>query len=1001
MSEAPTQSQGAPQLSPTGHPLPRRAEPGKSVTLLHHRLARDASSRGGPAPAQAKNPDESSSPRRNSSGDSYDTTHSDPMKWFDRSNENPTATYNSAMDVDPPFFQKESDSSNEDVKPYPFPRQVAPGNLTAHSSSADDYRSVIDDLTVEIQKLKEELKRYKQKGPEMLRKDKLFEIKIHGLPKRKKRELESTLRDFAAGLEQSPNASSQRKKTSKHGTRDQMYSASGSNSKHASSSSGSNPRPVDSAYASMSTGANSSGTSLGRHSMSSRAKVSEQKVESYLRDIPEGLYPRHVALTEREKKKLVVRRLEQLFTGKIRGQGTRPPIQSPGTSASAILGPVAGKEQSQQRQSMVHRPPPLAGAAGTTPGGPPGVPPTAAPNVTIAEAAREARFLPSEQNVTGTKKTQSREDGSASHSNGEQTESGDRGNTSGSGTTSSPTDPNVPEQRPTRPKDLDPDRVQIPSENMDYIRHLGLVPPELLAESRSSMQDVHPDADGWVYLNLLCNLAQLHIINVTPDFVRSAVADWSTKFQVAPDGRKIRWRGGSEGTKFSSDDSGHNSQRSPETEEEDPYSKEDLRKRQKKDHSAGDDFQSGTSSGKNASKFGPQISSEDSFHYKPMFVHHESSGGQTSMDDTLSSFGPIDEDNGEDSRWGLSGSGNTSSRRKRRHDGAIIYYSGAPFCTDLSGDPGDVSPATYMMSNGQEQRTPPAQDAPPPLIRTDSGAITLSRPLSERIIDFSGEDAKMEIDNVPGLSADSDDDDSSDAEWDFPWSSQEQVNQVHCLEPSGLGGVLPEDHFTVIVSTKRRKFGRRSSVPSMQWPRSDEITDSIVGRLAGMTTSSPAPPPSRSSSRTRNTFIEIDYLSGRIKRLAPNPLPPPLIYFHPFSTESSWNDDDVESADDESGNDENRATSTGQLMSRQANPYQSDDYPDGLDLSSGDEDGEDPDDEPDSRRMYDKRNSSDRLPRRGQRIVRPLSRVEKSDSESPAATAGGVESGYSSSGETS
>src|SRR5690349_15516782 len=66
------------------------------------------------------------------------------------------------------------------------------------------------------------------------------------------------------------------------------------------------------------------------------------------------------------------------------------------------------------------------------------------------------------------------------------------------------------------------------------------------------------DADGWVYLNLLCNLAQLHIINVTPAFIRAAVSEKSTKFQLSPDGQKIRWRGGTHGTRFSSD-SGNNS----------------------------------------------------------------------------------------------------------------------------------------------------------------------------------------------------------------------------------------------------------------------------------------------------------------------------------------------------------------------------------------------------------------------------------------------------------
>lgn len=291
-----------PQPSATGQPLPRRASPANSVTLRHHRLARDASLRANSGTTPANQTDPISSPRRNSSGESHHTGQSDPKKWFDQSNENPIATYNGAMDVDPPFFQKESDSSNEE-KAYAYDHLAPSKLMTAQSSSADDYRSVIDDLTIEIQRLKEELKKYKQLGPDMLRKEKLFEVKVHGLTNRKKRELEATLRDFTASLQGSPDTSSTQKKNklSRHVTRDHTYPASGSMSKHASSSSGSNFRPTDSAYASMSTGANSSGTSLGRPSASSRAKSSEQKVENYLRDIPEGLYPRHMIMTEDRK----------------------------------------------------------------------------------------------------------------------------------------------------------------------------------------------------------------------------------------------------------------------------------------------------------------------------------------------------------------------------------------------------------------------------------------------------------------------------------------------------------------------------------------------------------------------------------------------------------------------------------------------------------------------------------------------------------------------------
>ncbi|KHN97182.1 Frequency clock protein [Metarhizium album ARSEF 1941] len=987
-----------PPRNATGHPLPRRASPGNSVTLKHHQLARDAFLRASSGSSPAANPSNvTSSPRRNSSGESHETGQSDPKKWFDLSNQNPTATFdNNAMDVDPPFFQKESDESSGD-KSYRFQHPPPPRLATGESSSADDYRSVIDDLTVEIQKLKEELKRYKQKGPEMLRKDKLFEIKYHGLPKRRRRELETTLRDFAASIQGSPDASSsQRKKSLRHTTRDHMYSASGSASKHASSCSGSNVRPVDSAYASMSSGANSAGVSLGRPSVGSRV-ISDQKVENYLRDIPEGFYPRHMVLTDRDRKRLVVRRLEQLFTGKIGGRHARRARQRPTDGSGDVDGvPADVDSQGQPYAAKQQSAPTINTAAASNP-----------------EPSREAKILPTEQQQQAgpsCKKSRSRGNGSASNSNGDQTESGGNGNSSGSGTNPSPTQPPVPDQRPTRVKDLDPDRTQVPSENMEYIRHLGLVPPELITESSQNNLDVKPDAEGWVYLNLLCNMAQLHIINVTPSFVRSAVNEISTKFQLSPDGRKIRWRGGQDGTKFSSDSSNESSQRSPGTEDSDSG----QRKRQKTGNLTADDVQSGGSS-KGRSKFGPQVSaSSDSFHYKPLFVHSGSPNGETSLDETLSSFGPIDESNIDDSRWNLSGSG-TSNRRKRRHDGAIIYYSGAPFCTDLSGDPGDTSPATYMLSSGQDRQDSQEQSSRPMMYRSTSGSCLGYRPLGEK---NRGVDASLSMDvdnsdNTPDLTGDSDSE-SSSSDMEFPWSCAQQFIEVHPLEPCGLGGVMPDDHFMVVVTTKRPTTETSASDYQLTLARmSDEATDFIIGRLASMSTSSPAPLPTN----LQNAHpVEIEYMSGRIKRLAPVPLPPPVIFLPPFSTDmSSSGDDDFGSEDDDDA-----LESSEELMSRAVNPHQSDGYPDGVDLSSGDEDGEEPDEDDAATRIYDRMDTDE-----GPNFKRPtvsakrpsISSAEAAPgsvrcrsksasavfrtSGSSAATAGGLESGYSSSDEES
>ncbi|KAK0721503.1 frequency clock protein [Apiosordaria backusii] len=852
--------------SDLGHPLPRRSTPEKSVTLYHHRLAHEASKRIDNTkqqstltshPQSRTQQETTASPRRDSSGESNET---DPKTWFDRSNNNPVGRYDASMDVDPPFFQKETDSSNEgregggnvpDVS-YPFEGglQVPLRQTATHSSSADDYRSVIDDLTIENKRLKEELKRYKQYGPPMMQKEKLFEIKVHGLPKRKKRELEATLRDFAASL--------------------------GGDSKHASSSS-SHSRPVDSAYASMSTGPsshapNSIGRSLGRPSVGSRSKSSQQKVENYLRDTPDGLFPRQMVMTEKEKKKLVVRRLEQLFTGKISGRNIH------------------------RNQSMSSLEPPAPPPEATM--GPP----------KMSEASREAYIQPLDPSQ---KKPRSRDN--ASTSNGDQTESGGNGQGSGdgngsggrSGNNTSPPSVPLPEQRPTRPVDLDPDRLQIPSENLKYIQHLGLVPQEFLVPRKTDYVDVAPDADGWVYLNLLGNLAQLHMLNVTPGFIRAAVSEKSTKFQLSPDGRKIRWRGGTDGTKFSSD-SGDNSQKSPSTDDTDGSNESGQRKKLKK-----------SQGGHSESKFGPQASSRsDLFHYKPLFVHRTSSA-ETSVEGTGSQASDGEEEsNVGNSKYGYSGSG-SSQRKKRRHDGAIIYYSGAPFCTDLSGDPGDTSPTTYMTSTGRDLSS--LDSAPHSLLqRSLSGSSLVIRPLSDAR-PFVSETLGTDINKY--LSGDEETDD----DMEFPWSDSPGLVRPKMtetpLEPCGLGGVIPEDHFAVVVVT-RRPINCVLDAYLRDRSMSEDNAEAIARRLEHMRTSSPLPPP-RSRTSGNNSPIQIEYLEGRMRRLKPAPLPPPAMYLPPFSSDSDSETGSIEmtSADND---DIEQATTSQSLISRRANPHLSD-----------------------------------------------------------------------------
>lgn len=258
------------------------------------------------------------------------------------------------------------------------------------------------------------------------------------------------------------------------------------------------------------------------------------------------------------------------------------------------------------------------------------------------------------------------------------------GNAGGSGNSKSPSDVALPEQRPTRPRDLDPDRIQVPAENMEYIRHLGLAPPVIEPVTDQSVMDVSPDADGWVYLNLLANLAQLHIFNVAPDFIRKAIVEKSTKFQLSPDGQKIRWRGGTEGTKFSSDgSSGDNSQQELSTDDGDGSDENGKRKRKK---TSGDGSGSARSSSKGTHS-GRNSRTQSHFHYKPLFyrqnlppvsldrMESESSGEMEGSNCAVTTTNNQGKDNSSSE---ASPSGTSSHRKRRRVEGVLVYYTGAP-----------------------------------------------------------------------------------------------------------------------------------------------------------------------------------------------------------------------------------------------------------------------------------------------------------------------------------
>ena len=333
--------------------------------------------------------------------------------------------------------------------------------------------------------MRQKLERYERLHCSHLQHGKLFEVKIHGLPDHKKRELEQALRRIVAGLDEPAAAEAASKIRACSSKQDcQVYQQL-------------NPKstPADSAYAS---------TSASEHTLNTRSRQnggrlvaatgnSGQDVSSYVQEFSPS-YP--VRFSESFKRKAVVEQLEQLFTGK---------------SAKTDQANCSHQQQ-RMREPMVMGEKHAAEANGFP---------------LAFEGAREAKFL-----STGM-------DHRPEHAVDQPT---DVPNECSSRPSTGPrsSHPESPYQRPTRPIDLDIHQAQDGAYNMNYIRHLGLGSPAPQAELTEA-------ENGWVFLNLLFSMAQLHTLNVTLDFVRKAVTDLSLKLELSSDGQQVRWRGGVDG----------------------------------------------------------------------------------------------------------------------------------------------------------------------------------------------------------------------------------------------------------------------------------------------------------------------------------------------------------------------------------------------------------------------------------------------------------------------
>lgn len=744
-------------------------------------------------------------------------------------------------DDSPYYLGQRNASVSSDYVPNPYPSIF--NQPKSADSENEDLRSVIDDLTIKNKRLKRRIRDLQRSSLTPSTNDsRLFEIRIHDLPGDRKRELEAILRNFASKLSRGPGHDYKNDygfKTFNNASDTTMTELSSLNVGTKKSSAQyfdpattiaptavktAGATPSDSAYASMSQpGRSNSGTTSNNNSLhggpggpASNASK-DKKIHSYLRDIPQSLLPQHnPIMSERTKMKAVVRRLEQLFTGNKAAPGEHSlPLQQQAISDSA-----AQDDQAHALQSNRALP---------------------------AEGSREARILPNGLGKVTDRDMHSlpRDRNSAEHPDGKR--SGDA---------------RTVDQRPTRPLDLDMHRAQDAADNFEYIRHLGVSYP-------NSGSFIESEPSRWVYLNLLVNMAQLHMLNVTPEFIRKSVDSMSNKLEVSDDGRKLRWRGGVRGTTFSSE-SGSNaecqSESSPERNEN--QNQGDQTQLLQNSGNLSDSkipsnslLQSKTSdldsmtgvTGEWQGKFKLRNAntSANPLEYKPLFIKQNSTDSDDSSEypNEFSYSGGAADTTTVPADSGFISTSLPKSKYAndvRSQHGPIVFYSNASWFIDLSEEHSSISRPKHSPSTSQ------------PILGASNKSLYN--------VGNTYDDTYDQYYSLPGSDATPFNYDHVQANMDLEplGRSAGREDPPFDFEASGIGGVTPSDNFVINVRS------------SHQRPRK-----LMAKQSASLSTLR------KRSMRSTHT----DVLSSHHIKLPASALPPPSFIF-PFSSNSTSNSGD-------------------------------------------------------------------------------------------------------------
>ncbi|KAL8710452.1 MAG: hypothetical protein Q9220_004884 [cf. Caloplaca sp. 1 TL-2023] len=728
---------------------------------------------------------------------------------------------------DPPFYLQKPSSDEGSIQAVQAEQLSSrPGNTSqlvplSHSllsqlelseNDPNTFREIIDDLTVQNQRLKRRIRRYKKVTTAKSENMGIFEVRAHNLPSTKKQELQLILQNFASTLWSSvadpaspPMVSRRRSGPREANMNDEPL--------------GAGPvvrKSEDSTYASKSVAGGNlhvmSGDTELSNSKLHRQQQSRQdpdlRISSESPRLPPPPLEDTCDVSDKSKQLVVVQKLEELFL-------TRTAEGKPSES------------EELPRDSLSSSKP----IGSTTSNG--------------AEYSESQPYKPTIKIIS-------------SHGGQHQAPDSQMPNGDESKYTLCP-----PKEYSSQQSEAMTSQNTLAPCSMRCLREMSLAS----AMADTSNESMHE----WMYLNVLVNMAQLHTLNVTADFVRQAIRDVSTRIILSEDGRKVRWCGGYN-DKNASSSGAHSLALS--TGSAAPKCASPIGYSYRPQQSTNGSPPESTSSRNIEPLFLPQqiirpaIRSRDTklynSSYKPYFLRNKRRGMKSNLRTDVSTAKSKLSSDDEES-FVLS---HAFKNGPNLQDQPMIFFDYDPFFVDLSADPPDVDRLDLASYNvlaceplGIQTKAFDQLDSyEPKSMLLEQASHDFNTPTNRsRRNSTEGPLLRFYVGNN-----------------DIPPSCDpsDKEGEVIPFEASGLGGIQLDDHFTLNVAI-RYKPSIKSISTELRAHQSRKVYHANLSRSL--------PSASAIGSNTYSHHV----IACTTTYLPPSPFPPPSYVYPPLSSSSS------------------------------------------------------------------------------------------------------------------